>query len=94
VPLVLERPVDVIVEGEVWMSEKVAQGSKSRARKEGEPLFANPRNAAAGSIRQLDPSIAASRKLDSFIYDVAQTSEDIPETKKKSSSICASLGLK
>ena len=71
VPLALAQPVDVIVEGEVWMSEATLAGLNEMQQKAGKPLYANPRNAAAGSVRQLDPKIAASRKLDSFIYDVA-----------------------
>src|SRR3989344_2201087 len=58
VPLVLSRPVDVIVEGEVWMSAKSLEALNRDRKKRGEPPFANPRNAAAGSIRQLDPRIA------------------------------------
>ena len=73
VPLRLERPVDIIVEGEVWMSEKSLEEVNVARRAGGEPEFANPRNAAAGSLRQLDPKIAATRKLDSFIYDVARS---------------------
>ncbi len=94
VPLTLERPVDVIVEGEVWMSSKNLELlNKSRA-KEGEPLFANPRNVAAGSIRQLDPSIAASRKLDMFIYDIAQTSEAMPLMQAVELEYLRELGFK
>ena len=73
VPLKLARPVDCIVEGEIWMSEKELERINRSREKAGEPLFANPRNAAAGSIRQLDPKVAAERGLDTFIYDVAQT---------------------
>jgi DNA ligase (NAD+) len=87
VPLVLMRPVDIVVEGEVWMSEKALKKTNDERKKHGEPLFANPRNAAAGSIRQLDPKIAASRGLDTFIYDVAQTSEALHRHKRQSSSI-------
>jgi len=83
VPLALARPVDIIVEGEVWMSTKNLEELNRRRKKEGEPPFANPRNAAAGSIRQLDPKVAASRKLDVFIYDVAQTSEKFPKTQSE-----------
>jgi DNA ligase (NAD+) len=94
VPLSLTRPVDVIVEGEVWMSEKTLEEvNKARAEK-GEPVFANPRNAAAGSIRQLDPRVAAARKLDTFIYDVAQTSEALPETQEEELQYLQDLGFK
>src|SRR5581483_2367619 len=55
VPLTLERPATIVVEGEVWMSEKALKKTNDERKKEGELLFANPRNAAAGSIRQLDP---------------------------------------
>lgn len=71
VPLRLLKPVDIIVEGEVWMGKKVLESINKEREKEGLPLFANPRNAAAGTIRQLDPRIVARRKLDSFIYDLA-----------------------
>jgi DNA ligase (NAD+) len=94
VPLVLERPVDVIVEGEIWMSEKALQAVNKQRAKEGEPLFANPRNAAAGSIRQLDPKIAAARKLDTFIYDVARTSEALPDTQEEELEYLRGLGFK
>jgi DNA ligase (NAD+) len=94
VPLVLERPVNVIVEGEVWMSEKSLKDLNERRKKEDEPTFANPRNAAAGSIRQLDPSIAASRNLDAFIYDVPQASETLPATQFEELQYLRELGFK
>lgn len=72
IPLTLRRPEHVIVEGEVWMSKKKFDVLNTEQEKQGLPLFANPRNVAAGSIRQLDPKITASRKLDAFIYDLAQ----------------------
>ncbi|HWB33718.1 MAG TPA: NAD-dependent DNA ligase LigA [Candidatus Paceibacterota bacterium] len=94
VPLVLERPIDVIVEGEVWMSEKNLQNLNKARAKDDEPLFANPRNAAAGSIRQLDPAVAAARKLDTFIYDVAETSEALPSTQEEELQYLRGLGFK
>ncbi len=94
VPLSLSRPVDVIVEGEVWMSSKNLERINREREKAGEPLYANPRNVAAGSIRQLDPSIAASRKLDVFIYDVAQTSEPLPATQAEELEYLRALGFK
>lgn len=94
VPLSLERPIDIVVEGEVWMSARSLEELNRRQEKEGKPLFANPRNAAAGSIRQLDPAISASRKLDVFIYDVAQTSEAFPPTQFEELDYLRELGFK
>ena len=72
VPLSLTEPVDVIVEGEVWLSKEQLQKINAQREKEGEEIYANPRNLAAGTVRQLDPKIAAKRKLDTFIYDISQ----------------------
>ncbi|MFA7309652.1 MAG: NAD-dependent DNA ligase LigA [Candidatus Paceibacterota bacterium] len=94
VPLSLARPVDIIVEGEVWMSSKNLERLNRHREKSGEPLFANPRNVAAGSIRQLDPSVAASRMLDVFIYDVAATSEVFPATQLEELNYLRELGFK
>lgn len=94
VPLVLDRPVDIVVEGEIWMSEKSLEKVNESRKKMGEPLFANPRNAAAGSIRQLDPKVAASRGLDTFIYDVAKTNEQLPDTQWNELSYLRALGFK
>jgi DNA ligase (NAD+) len=94
VPLSLSRPLDIVVEGEVWMSSKNLEALNRAQKKAGKPLYANPRNVAAGSIRQLDPSIAASRKLDAFIYDVAQTSEKFPPTQAEELDYMRKLGFK
>ena len=94
VPLSLSRPIDIVVEGEAWMSSKNLEALNRSRQKEGEPPFANPRNAAAGSIRQLDPSVAASRKLDVFIYDVAATSEGFPKTQNEELEYLRELGFK
>lgn len=69
IPLKLSEPIDIIVEGEIWMAKSTLQKLNKERIKHGEEPFANPRNVAAGSIRQLDPQIAASRKLQSYIYD-------------------------
>jgi len=71
IPHNLKQPVSIIVEGEIWMGKSVFNELNRERKKKGEELFANPRNIAAGSIRQLDPSITRSRRLDSFIYDIA-----------------------
>ncbi|MEK7208621.1 MAG: NAD-dependent DNA ligase LigA [Patescibacteria group bacterium] len=71
VPLRLGRPVSLIVEGEVWMSKLALKRLNAKRKKAGEEPFANPRNVAAGSIRQLDSAVTASRELDVFIYDLS-----------------------
>lgn len=93
VPRHLERPIDLIVEGEVYLTRSGFAKLNELREKQGEPLFANPRNAAAGSIRQLDPSIAAARPLGAFLYDVAQTSEPFPQTQSEELAYLAGLGL-
>ncbi len=70
VPLRLSKNIDIIVVGEVWMPKKEFKRINNERKQNGEPLFANPRNAAAGSLRQLDPRITAQRKLDVFVYDI------------------------
>ena len=64
-------PSSLIVEGEIWMAKSTLEKLNKERADKGLPLFANPRNLAAGSIRQLDPKIAAERKLDSYMYDIA-----------------------
>lgn len=58
------------VRGEAYLSRKVFERINAEREEEGEPRFANPRNAASGAIRQLDPAMVARRKLDMFAYDV------------------------
>lgn len=71
VPLILENaPQRLIVRGEVFMPKKSFEKLNAQQELEGKALFANPRNAAAGSLRQLDPKIAASRNLDIYIFNV------------------------
>ncbi|MEN9614168.1 MAG: ligase LigA [Candidatus Parcubacteria bacterium] len=94
VPLSLEKPVDIVVEGEVWMNKKQFEKLNAERKKTGEPLFANPRNIAAGSIRQLDPKIASARKLDTFIYDIDQSSVEIPDTQDSELSLLQKSGFK
>ncbi len=71
IPMTLENaPARLIVRGEVFMPKKSFEKLNARQEEEGKPLFANPRNAAAGSLRQLDPKIAAKRGLDIFIFNI------------------------
>ena len=63
-------PAKLIVRGEVYMPKKSFEKLNAQQELEGKPLFANPRNAAAGSLRQLDPKIAAKRGLDILVFNV------------------------
>ncbi len=71
IPMTLENaPERLIVRGEVFMPKKSFEKLNAAQEAEGKPLFANPRNAAAGSLRQLDPKIAAKRGLDIYIFNI------------------------
>ncbi len=71
IPMAVENaPQRLIVRGEVYMPKKSFEKLNARMEEQGKPLFANPRNAAAGSLRQLDPKIAASRGLDILVFNV------------------------
>lgn len=94
VPLKINKDIDVIVEGEIWMGRKEFESLNALQKKKGEQLFANPRNVAVGSIRQLDPKVAASRKLDSFIYDIAESSVAVPKTQNGELELLKDLGFK
>lgn len=101
VPLRLTSPLDIIVEGEIWLpKDEFARINRERA-KAGEPLFANPRNAAAGTVRQLDPKKVAERRLANFAYDIArmQTTNNkqqyakMPKTQWEELELLKSLGF-
>lgn len=72
IPLRLKEPLDIEIRGEIYMSKDSFNKTNEDRKKEGLELFANPRNAAAGSIRQLDSSVAAKRKLDAFLYHLPE----------------------
>lgn len=77
IPLKLDHvPATLIVRGEVFMPRTVFEQLNAAREERGEALFANPRNAAAGSLRQLDPKIAAERRLDILIFNI-QYAEDL-----------------
>lgn len=93
IPQQLTRPVDLIVEGEAYMSRTgFAALNKAQARA-GKPLFANPRNIVAGSLRQLDATVAASRPLGAFLYDIEGLSEPMPATQAEELAYLQALGL-
>ena len=70
IPLSIEAPLSFCLRGEVYMPRKVFYALNTEREKNGQQLLANPRNAAAGSLRQLDPKICAERKLDIFIFNL------------------------
>lgn len=81
IPMRLENaPPRLIVRGEVFMPKKSFEKLNARQEQEGKPLFANPRNAAAGSLRQLDPKIAAKRGLDIYVFNI-QLAEGVSFTR-------------
>jgi DNA ligase (NAD+) len=78
IPLSLSEKIDLVAVGECWLSKKELERINKEREKNGEAPFANTRNAAAGSIRQLDPKIVSSRNLNSFIYDIDSYSAVVP----------------
>ncbi len=76
IPLKLQKKISGIFEGEIYISKKQFEKINKKRKKEKLELFANPRNLAAGTLRQLDSSIVAERKLDVFIYDIVLIDEE------------------
>lgn len=94
IPLRIKEPISIEVRGEVFMPKRSFENlNKLRAERQ-EELFANPRNAAAGSLRQLDTRIAASRNLDVFLYAIADTGETGVVTHSEGLNLLDSLGYK
>ncbi len=97
IPLKLSLPVDIIVEGEIWLPKSRLEIINKERKANGEEPYANPRNLAAGTIRQLDPRIVAKRGLSTFIYDIARygnDNKDIPKTQEKELELLKDLGFK
>lgn len=96
VPLALRHPLPGIVEirGEVIMSKKSFSDLNAQRAEEGLQLFANPRNAASGSVRQLDAGVTASRKLDVIFYDVTYGGDDSADTHEEELGVLRHVGLK
>jgi DNA ligase (NAD+) len=82
-PLKLDRPIDIELTGEVFLPKKSFEKLNKTQEKNGGSLFANPRNAAAGTVRQLDPKIASERDLDVFFYQIDRTQLDSKIKKQK-----------
>ena len=95
IPLKLNEPLPFIeVRGEVYMPEKSFLRLNEQREASGEPVFANPRNAAAGSLRQLDSRIAAERKLDIFVFNLQRIEGKELSSHSQSIEYLASLGFK
>jgi DNA ligase (NAD+) len=92
VPLRLKQPIDLIAEGECWMSKSDFEKLNAEQKKKGLPLYANPRNVTAGSIRQLDSRMVAERKLQAFVYDIV--SGPTPSTQEAELKLLDELGFK
>ncbi len=94
IPLTIDYTGDFEVRGEIYMPKKSFNDLNQKRKEAGESLFANPRNAAAGSVRQLDSSIAAKRKLDAFLYMVPTASEVGCSTHLEALNYIKTLGFK
>ncbi len=97
VPLKLKQALDLTITGECWLPNKELERINKERRKNNLPEFANSRNAGAGSMRQLDPKVAASRNLDSYIYSLEEIrSEEIEklQTQKEELEFLIGLGFK
>lgn len=81
-PLKLNEEIDIEVRGEIFMPHKSFEKANEERLANNEPLFANPRNAAAGTMRQLDSKIVAKRALDIFLYTIVDASRYVSEQKE------------
>ena len=95
IPLVLSQKIDLVVVGEAWMGKHELERINTLRAAAGEPLFANTRNVAAGSLRQLDSRITASRRLDAFAYDIEKIGGlPFPATQGEEIAFLKRLGFK
>lgn len=99
VPLTLPSPIDIVVVGEVWLPQSELTRINNERKKSGEALYANSRNVAAGTIRQLDPRESASRNLRTFMYsidaiDVRGTDIEQPTSQHDALMLLGILGFK
>ena len=93
-PLRIENaPQRLIVRGEVYMSKKVFEELNAEREIRGEQLLANPRNAAAGSVRQLDPRVAASRRLDIIFFNMQYSSDNSYRTHTETLDAMRTMGF-
>ncbi len=89
-----DPPRRVEVRGEIFMPLSAFEHLNRQRAAQGEPLFANARNAAAGAVRQLNPEVTASRRLDAFFYQIADAGGEDPATHHQALELLRSWGLK
>lgn len=94
IPLKLFEPINVEVRGEVYMPVQSFEKLNAKQLEMGQKTFANPRNAAAGSIRQLDPKITASRDLSIFVYGGIFEKKDAPKSHSETMEKLSKLGFR
>ena len=94
IPLAINYMFDLEVRGEIFMSNKSFEKANKERAELGQDLFKNPRNAAAGSVRQLDSKVAAKRNLDMFIYSVISPEEHGMQSHKDALDFAKNLGFK
>ena len=94
VPLKLNKPVDIEVRGEIYMSKKTLELLNKEREENGEPLLKNCRNAAAGSVRQLDSSVAAKRNLEVWIYHLPDPEDYGIKTHHEALEFMTELGFR
>ena len=97
IPMTLSEPLSLTVRGEVYMPRRVFERLNAAREQAGQVLLANPRNAAAGSLRQLDPKVAAERALDIFIFNLQEgdlyTDGRVPVSHRETLERLAELGF-
>lgn len=94
IPLSLNEKVSGVFEGEVWMAKSTLERLNYEEIKAGREPYANPRNLAAGTIRQLDPKIVKARTLDVFVYDVTALDKELPDNQLDELKYLQKLGFK
>lgn len=94
VPLKLNKPIDIEVRGEIYMSKKTLERINEERKENNEPLLKNCRNAAAGSVRQLDSSVAAKRFLEVWIYHLPDPEDYGIKTHHEALEFMADLGFR
>lgn len=93
IPLTLKKPLTLEARGEIYMPKASFLALNQKREEEGASVFANPRNAAAGTIRNLDPKVTSSRNLNVFLYSLAQIEERDIDSQSDALGLMDDLGL-